>query len=226
MPGGVNLIPQSRIVARRRLRRTRRWCVACSAYAAVLAGAWGVLHLVAWDEQHAIDGELATLRQQTQEDRAAIERLQPRITAAAATLAASRSVGDQADWSLMLSLLAELLGDDAVLASCDLSRHRDDAAAAADRGDSARSYRLRLTGLARTQAAALAYVQLLEETELFATVKVIETRPEPFGGGSLVRFNLECVLADPRSASGHTQPTAAAGGSRVASGGATRGEER
>lgn len=209
MPGGVNLIPQAKLVARKRVRRVRAWCVAGSIYAGALGVAWASVHLLGRDEHTALAAEIEALQEQIDQDNEAALALRPRLDAALATLAANRSVGSQPDWSLLLSLVADMLGDEVVLSACELEdgappgpftadapgANKEASGASVDH-DVLRRYTLRLVGLGKSHGAVLGYVRTLEKTQLFESVKLVETRPEPFGDTSAIGFKIECLLAD------------------------------
>lgn len=201
MPGGVNLIPMERVMVHVRRARVRRWVFVCTAYAGVLTVAWSTTQVVQGGGRSALAAELAHLDQRIADDAAATKQLQPKLAAAIATIEAGRSVGNQPDWSLLLTLLGQFLGDNSVLRSCELVNTQAPAAPKSDKDEKpsapqGRSYRLNLAGVARSHAAVLGFVRELEECGLFQNVTLIETRPEAFGTGTAVGFRVECGLAD------------------------------
>lgn len=210
---GVNLIPAHRLERRARAARVRRWCVGCAAYAVALVAAWAAAN-VAWpDRRTAFAEEIAKIESHTREDLAAAAALKPRLAQAFTTLAANRTIGNQPDWSGLLALSAGLLGEDAVLRTCRLEPLDRASPTATGSAGTPRitSFRLRLEGLGRSQAAVLGYVRELEECGIFESVALIETRGEAFGRGQAIAFNIECVLSDEPT---DTSRTRAAEGSR------------
>lgn len=191
MSGGVNLIPQARIDAARRRSRLCAWSAGCAAYAVAAVAVWSVTRVVDEGADASLAQDMARIQEQTDRDRQAAAQLKPRLTQAMATLAASRSVGNQPDWSLLLALLAEGLGDEAVLSVVRL-----DQAAAPNSAAPQRSYTLHVEGLGRSHATVLEYVRQLEETGLFQSVTLIETRQESFLDGTAVAFSVDCALSD------------------------------
>jgi Tfp pilus assembly protein PilN len=106
-------------------------------------------------------------------------------------------VGKQPDWSILLALLASTLEDEIVLRSVRL------VSGAAEEGDQreAGAPNLDFAGLGQSQAAVSRFVLRLEEISLFRSVKLLDTRREPFLDGHAITFRVECVLDDGGEAS-------------------------
>ncbi|HEX7010239.1 MAG TPA: PilN domain-containing protein [Phycisphaeraceae bacterium] len=212
---GVNLLPAWRRQARRQRRHLRRWLLACSLYAAALTLTWLGAHWVWTGDERALAQTQSQLEADLKQVDESLAQLRPRLAQVQATLAASRSVGGKPDWSILLNLLAQWLGEDMMLTACQLEPldagspvmpavpavpaapvppTGSPAASVASSASAPGRYRLRLQGLGRTQQAVSAYVLGLEQTGLFERVKLISTRKEPFGSGQAVGFELECQL--------------------------------
>ena len=178
---GVNLIPAPRLQAQRRMTRLCRWGAACGVYGAVIVCAAAVGQMTSSQGHVALEAQAAELHRQTQEDLEAVKRIRPELAATTAALQVAQRVGEQPDWSLLLALVADRLGDDAVLSSCRIH-------------PAPKGYRLSLTGLARSHAAVLGCIQSLEATGICASVTLLETHQEPFGTGEAVVFAMEAML--------------------------------
>lgn len=178
---GVNLLPVERIEQRRRGRRARRWLVGCAGYGAAVGAAWGVLSFATAGDEAAQAAELAATQARADEDRLDAARVRARLGDTLASLASARAVGGQPDWSLLFAVVAEPLGDEAVLQRCRLE-------------PAPGGYRLYLAGLGRSHAGVLGYARALEQTGLFASVALLETRQEPYQTGQAVAFSIEAVL--------------------------------
>jgi len=185
----VNLIPSHRLECRRQRRRIQLWCVGCSGYGVVLGGLW--LSVCVWygSPDQAIAADLITVEARISDVSAAIDQLQPRLAAAEAMLAASGSIGHRADWTALLTLLADLLDDRTVLSACHLAPLTGSTGSGP-----ARDYALTLSGLARSHADASAYVLRLEESGLFDRVQLLDTRTELFVGERAVAFRIACAI--------------------------------
>lgn len=205
---GVNLLPAWRRQARRQQRHLRRWLLACSLYASALTLTWLGAHWVWTGDERALAQTQSQLEADLKQVDESLAQLRPRLAQVQATLAASRSVGGKPDWSILLNLLAQWLGEDMMLTACQLEPLdagspampaapvplTGSPAASAASASAPGRYRLRLEGLGRTQQAVSAYVLGLEQTGLFERVQLVSTRKEPFGSGQAVGFELECQL--------------------------------
>ncbi|MEX0745547.1 MAG: PilN domain-containing protein [Phycisphaeraceae bacterium] len=192
----VNLIPDARRDARRSRRHARRWSVAGVIYALALVGIWLIAQSIFGGADRALAEQLNDIDKQRASAAEQIRKLEPRLAEAQTTLAASRSVGSQPDWSLLLNLLAQQLGEEVLLTSCRLepaSATGPVAARPAD-GQPQQHYRVRLAGLGLSQRDVSDYLLRLEKTGLFSRVTLIDTRKEPFRDTLAVGFRMECEL--------------------------------
>lgn len=194
---GINLLPTARREARVFRKCVRNWAIGCTAYAVAIAIFWGT---VAHTQNNA-DSELAQEIQRTQQHvidaKAHLDQLQPRVATARTTLAATRSVGTQPDWSLLLGLLADQLGEQMILTSCKLTPVFKPVSLVGTASDSdiPQAYQLDLSGLAQTQAAVSAYTLRIEQLKLFEKVMLIDTRTEPILDQEAVGFRVQCTLS-------------------------------
>lgn len=204
---GINLIPASRLAARRRAARVRLWLSIAPLCISALAGSYGYL-FASWDtdrtELEVILGETEAAISKSQRD---VAERRSRLVEVRARLRASAAVSNQPDWGLLLEILAARLGDNAVLTSCTLEPAvRSQPAESAKPGAIASApaeapprpdrYRLVLSGVARTQEVVPEFLRRLEETGLFEAAKLIESTRTPFAGAEAFRFQVECTMAD------------------------------
>jgi hypothetical protein len=199
---GVNLIPLPRILARRRGTLARRWAWICALYSAAVIGGFGSA-AATWD--YAPSGAQARLDAETtanQDRRKADKSLMEQVARLRTILAANRAVGDQPNWSLLLSLISSTAESRVVLQSCRVEPALPASAAPAASGTAdARQpdrepvrYTVQLRGYSRDQAGVSAFALDLERASLFSRVEVAESRREAFGKSEAVRFRLECAL--------------------------------
>ena len=187
---GVNLLPHDCRIARSKRVRMQRWGVGVLIYTAALSAGWLGLHLASGGAEHAVAAQRTQIDAQIADTESAIQRLQPRLSESLATLAAGRSVGYQPNWAILLHLMANLLGDDAVLTRC----HLQPAKQTQTRHHIARVYTLNLHGLAKSHETVSAYVLALESKPVFKSVKLNATRREPWGSETAIAFDLTATL--------------------------------
>lgn len=202
---GVNLIPASRRRARRKAVRVRAWGACISAVTLGLC----ITELVLWSmwSQPGPDhgSMLVHLEQQIELAREREQRVRAEVREARAVEAAAREVADQPDWGVLLAVLGQKLGTEAVLDSCRLepvarvepaAKPGAKPAAAPKPQAKPERFTLVLGGLARSQDAASQVALGLKGMGLFEGVSLVETRRTPFMGGEAVSFRIECAIAD------------------------------
>jgi len=200
---GVNLIPAARRHAKQRRVRVRWWLTACVVYTALWSAAFVAAQVVVRSEDRALRSTFVESSARVQEAEKTVAALRGRIGRDQARLSSGRAVGEQPDWSLLLAMLSSALGDETVLRNIRLQAPPEAAPGAAERAGTpggagaARTLRpitLDLTGLGRTQQVVSDFVLRLEHTPLFKTVRLVDTRREPFMNDHAVVFRIECVL--------------------------------
>ncbi len=204
----VNLIPKYRLDARSYRRCVIGWCVACCAYITVVLIAGLIAYLIWHGSSHV---QIATMLDRVRVDidtgREMIEEIQSEYENSQLNLRANLELKEDPDWSLMLGLLANTLGEQLVLRECrietlappgnDKPGKPDQAAAATiDTLWPMRRFRLTIRGSGRSQADVSNLVLRLERMELFEEVKLVDTSLEPFLVGKAIGFRIECSLGD------------------------------
>jgi hypothetical protein len=192
----VNFLPAYRVVARQRRRRMRRWAaVIIVSLVLELAGIacgyglWcGGRMVLAKEEDRA-----ATTIQSA--DRA-ISMLRGELATQDATLKANQALEGQPDWSRLLTLLAQSLGDGVLVKRCELKPRPPAspvtaASAPQKEGD---AYALKVSGIGRTVADVLQFAGAMERSGLFDQIRLIKTDTEPFLSGAATSFEMECSL--------------------------------
>ena len=192
---GVNLIPAPRRHAKQRLARIRWVAAACAVYCVLLLGGYGFAY-VAWGaDVDAVQGDLQTVNGAIKKDERALTSVRAELKTVESTLAANRAVGSQPDWSVLLALLAKRTGENVVLNSCELDR----AASEDEKPDhtvpaAQASYRLAISGIAKSQMNVSQFVLRLEKTQLFDQVTLLDTTRQSVADRQVVAFNLDCLL--------------------------------
>jgi len=141
-----------------------------------------------------------------------IVTLQKELATARWKLDSARGVGRQPDWSVLLALLAEGLGHDVVLKSCELNQVLIPLRGTAGRpqmpppaglngsekGPQELMFVLTVTGFGRSQTAVSQFVLRLERSGLFDNVRLVNANRQPFLNGKAIAFQLECSLGGNR----------------------------
>ena len=198
----VNLLSPARLAARHRRRRIRSWVVGVGMYAALLVAIWMGARVLTGGAGQTLASQIDRTERRITQSKQRMAALQPKLAEARTTLAASRAVGEQPDWSLLLGLLSKLLDERTVLTNCRLEP-LDDAPRTAEG-----PYRLHISGMGRTQVAVSAYMLRLEESGLFDKVTLVDTQTEPFRQGEAVGFRIECRLGASQTQPRATEPSA------------------
>ncbi len=190
---GVNLVPIERREARRRQRRSRTWIGVCATYAAAWVAVYVAIQATMASDDRALRIEIDRLSGVVQAKDAAIGDLELDRQQSVAQLRANLAVGKQPDWSILLALLGTTLEDEVVLRSVRLvSGATENAEASSERPVT----NLDLAGLGQSQTAVSRFVLRLEQSSLFRSVKLLDTRREPFFTGHATAFRVECELED------------------------------
>jgi hypothetical protein len=207
---GINLIPAPRLAAKRRRAHLHCCAAACVCWTVLALGAAGLAHAIWREEDPQAAERLAKVNEEMQRTDRVIAGMRADLSAAQSTLRANQTIATQPDWSIMLGLLGQQVGDDIVLKSCRVrpSSVARTAAPAARRGvpraaapaaDAAQSsepppFALDISGMALDHAAANKFLLRLEQTGLFTKVSLLDTAREPFFDKNAVAFRLECAL--------------------------------
>ena len=137
-----------------------------------------------------------------------IAELREQLVASRWKLDTFRGVGQQPDWSVLLTLLADGLGNEVVLKSCELDEIMIPVETAAGRRGNSQiittsrledkaermAFVLRVAGFGRSQTAVSLFVLRLERSGMFDNVRIVSTVREPFLNAKAIAFRLKCRL--------------------------------
>jgi len=199
---GANLIPKARLARKKRNARLRLWGGFFCFYVLLLATAiisCGALW--ATPEKMAAKKLDAELRKTAVIERS-IEKLKSEAQKSRQDLEARQAIRDQPDWSILLALLSDQLGDEVVLNKCGLSPVQDESSGTLGSGRdnnrdvplSQQQYRLNMAGFGRTQIAVSQFVLSLEQLHLFRDVRLVKVSRQPFLDGQAIAFSIECSI--------------------------------
>lgn len=194
----INLIPAHRLAARGRRARFRAWCVGCGGYALLLIGLCFIARLNWGKDTRALGADVEHLAQRNSELNASIKMERAKLAEVLAETRTLKTVTEQPDWSILLTLLGLQIGDDTVLSSVRLEPAKSATTTREPTADQIhpRRFNLELQGHARTQAAASQLVQRLQDTKLFDDVKPLRSGRETFAGNEAFTFHLQCLLGE------------------------------
>ena len=200
----VNLIPPARLQAKRLKARWRLWSCLCAAYAVFLAVALSSAYALWNEDDTGVRGDLQAASERVRSSTASIIEARKHLASVTTVFQASQVIKDQPDWSRLLALLAQGLGDDVVLSGCRLQALDDKAEdlmarieslqgpAAATLAFGPRPYRLQVTGFGKTRHSVSEFTLSLERTGLFTSVRCIRSERQSFLDGEAMAFTVEC----------------------------------
>lgn len=201
----VNLIPADRLASKRRMARLCIWAVTCGAYLTLLVVASLCAHAICGGDGN-VTQELKSTEQRVQEYNASITELRAQLAKTRTALEMSRAISSQPDWSKLLVLLGDQLGEEVVLNNCQLVAVNKDgknmtahlqesfSSLAAGMPLSERRHKLELSGLGRTQSSVSRFVLRLEEIGVFDSVRLVNSYRQPFLNDQAVAFSIECSI--------------------------------
>ena len=190
----VNLIPAARRDAKRRRKLQTVCAAACGAYGVVLACSIGAAHLML-SAGGDLQSRLNSIEAEVERLGAATSEAKSDLTAARATIEANRTVAEQPDWSILLTLLGATKGEDVVLRSVIIAPPAA-GTMVLPKGSKAPDVVLEVMGIARSQLAVSQHVLRLEQTTLFSKVSLLDTNRESFLEGDAIAFRLQCVFGE------------------------------
>jgi hypothetical protein len=215
---GINLIPAPRLAARRRRAHLRYCAMGCAGWAIMLLAMAAAAHAIWHEEDPQAAERLAKVTDEMQRTERVTTGLRAQLAAAQSTLRANQAIVSQPDWSILLGLLGQQVGNDVVLKGCRVRvgvPSRGNAPAPAARADARRpgarqapsaqpeapasqppepTFILETSGMALDHAAANRFLLRLEQTGLFSKVSLLDTSREPFFDKNAIAFRLECAL--------------------------------
>ena len=137
---------------------------------------------------------------------ASILRLRTELARISATLQTHRVINSQPDWSKLLLLLGNTLGDDVVLTYCRLVTLDSEGTEISTKNQASltaetvaalfkgQGYVLTLAGFGRLQSEVSQFAVRLEQSGLFDGVKMTHQRREHFRENSAIAFHVECRI--------------------------------
>jgi hypothetical protein len=191
----VNLIPASRRDAKRRRKQQTFCAITCGAYGLLLACGIGAAHMLLAADGDSLESRLKSVDGEVSRLNVVTADVLSELTTSRATIEANRTVAEQPDWSILLTLLGATKGDDVVIRSVIIGPSAPGTTPALAAGK-APEVALEVMGIARSQLAVSQHVLRLEQTSLFSKVSLLDTNRESFLEGDAIAFRLQCHFGE------------------------------
>lgn len=192
----INLLPRTIYAERARQRAIRIWS---GVVGLCLFAMLGMIVIGAGSTQAPdttdLQGRLSAANQQTDQLVLQISRSRQRMALAQRELASANQVVEQPDLSLLLQIVGQQLGQDAMLSSVRIGAAEESTIrqVVGNSADPSRRW-LVVTGIAEDHQAVPAIVLRLEALGLFEKVVLQETFPETYQGLPRVGFRVACQM--------------------------------
>ncbi len=204
--GNANLIPAERLARRRRKTRLCWWTTACGIYVVLLCGSSLALQRVRATQDRTVNGQLAALTQQVEQDNKTVLELRRELAEAITALETARAIRDQPDWSKLFLGLAEQMGDEIVISRCQLMTLTPEGKIVGEGWTEPSGAKplgtflvecrrtLTLSGFGKTQESVSRFVLRLEGAGAFDQVRLGNSSRQTFMEGQAVGFSVECTF--------------------------------
>jgi hypothetical protein len=201
-----NLMPAPRRQAKACRTRIRQWLVVGVAYTVMLATICIVCHRTWGLGPDPLADEISQTTDRIRTSGRTIAILQKQLVASRWKLDTFKGVGQQPDWSVVLTLLADGLGNEVVLSGCQLDEimipldsnagSTPPPAPPGARQEKAQkmAFVLSVSGFGRSQTAVSQFVLRMERSGLFDNVRLVSTVREPFLNAKAISFRLKCYF--------------------------------
>ena len=202
----VNLIPAPRREHKRKMARLSVWTAVCGIYLSGLTFLLSFTYFAWGRDTGDVAEKLQTTTKRIMEYHSRILEIKKEIGRAQTELHTVRTIQQQPDWSKLLWLIGDALGEEIVLNKCQLTTLVDERQEVVKRVQveptvstlssyfADRRYTLMLSGYAQTQSAVPLFVLRLERLGLFTSVRLEKSRRQGFLEGMATAFDIQCTL--------------------------------
>lgn len=178
----TNLIPPQRLLVRSLRSRRHAWIVGLTAHLSLMLGISIAARQVWPGGSSALAAELVDAKQQIDRLNGQITKQRKLTADVAARTALINGISDQPNWSDLLQLIDQNVGDDITLKQTQLQEAGD------------HQFSLSLRGMAQSQASVTQFVLRLQQSNLFKDIRLGRSEREPFMSGSAISFELTCPI--------------------------------
>jgi hypothetical protein len=202
----INLIPERRRIRKRYQRKLHQWTQWMVVYLFCLGTALGSAYAMWAGDDAVLAKKLENTEARMERTQDTILKLRKQFALCQAQLQTNQTLEHQPDWSRLMLLIAESMGEEVTLQTCRLVTLDDqeknvlevmrnpEQTVPTDTILMDRDYHLHLAGFARAQTAVSLFVLRLERLELFSSVRLDKSRSQTFLGGPAVAFTIECKI--------------------------------
>jgi len=206
MMADVNLVPEQRQVRKRRHARLRLWIQMSATYSIAIALSLFFVHTIWKVDNAALAEDLSATTSRVKQYSSSMLRLRKELARISTILQTSRAIKCQPDWSKLLVIIADTLGQDIVLNRCEVTILDENGSEITGGPQealtsqavttllSARQYRLTLAGLGRQHSAVSKFVVQLEQSGLFDSVSLLNNQRQDVQNQSVIVFGIECQM--------------------------------
>jgi hypothetical protein len=190
-------LPRRRLLARQ--DRTAKWAIVIAFYTLILACLWlGSRQYVAGGRS-GLERRVAAIETEKAGVESAIAGLREKATRVQASLATARSIADHPDWSVLLSLIANIRGTEIEVDRIALGPRKAEAKPVA--GKAAKGVWVRVSGLGKDHQAIAHFALRLEGAGIFERVALSDASKDASEPEGLVGFEIEAHIDETTGAS-------------------------
>ncbi|MGH7243439.1 MAG: PilN domain-containing protein [Phycisphaerales bacterium] len=194
----ANLLPSPRRHLLAKQDRTAKWTIVIALYAVALACLWlGSRQYVAGGRS-SLDRRVAAIEAEKSGVESAISGLREKAARVQSSLATARSIADHPDWSVLLSLIATLRGNDIEIDRIALGPRKAEGKPVP--GKSTKGVWVRVGGLGKDHQAIAQFALRLEGASIFERVGLSDARKSGSEPEGLVGFEIEAQIDEPSGA--------------------------
>lgn len=195
----ANLLPMPRQRLLARQDRARRWAVAIAIYAGFLACLWIGSRSYVAQEQSGLERRVRASEAEKAGVESALSVLRQKTAKVQASLTTARSIAGHPDWSVLLSLVANLRGAEIEIERIALGPRKSDGKPVP--GKSSKGIWVRVSGLGKDHQAVAQFALRLEGSGLFDRVGLSDASKSASEPGGFVGFEIEAQIDEPAGAS-------------------------
>lgn len=196
----ANLLPMSRRRALVREDRAARWAIAVAVYGALLTCLWFGSRSYIVGGRSGLERRVVAAAAEKAGVESAISGLREKSAKVQAALATARSIAGHPDWSVLLSLIANLRGEEIEVERIALGPRKPEGKPTPGKTTRAGGVWVRVTGLGKDHQAIAQFALRLEGAGLFDRVGLADASKSSAEPGGYVGFEIEAQIDEPSGA--------------------------